>query len=116
MKNNRGSILITTIIILTFLSVLGMHLIVYLLSRTTKVTLELDRTKAYYLAEGAIAKSVYELKSNEDPDNNGLGNILLTDLGGGTYKAIHDFQTSIITGTGQYNDVKREIQLQYSSL
>ena len=113
---NRGSILLTVIIILVFLSALGMNLIAYLISRTTKTTLELDRLKALYLAEAGIAKSINELKLGCDFDDNGIGNVLETQLGGGTCKAIHNFQVSNITGIGEYNDVKRIVQIKYSIL
>ncbi len=116
MKNQKGSILITTIIILSFISVLGLNIMVYLLARTTKVTLEADRLKALYLAEGAIARAVHELKVNEDISHDGLGNILKTSLGEGYYWAIHDLQTSTITGIGEYNNVKRKVQIQYVAL
>ena len=116
LKNQRGSVLIVTIIILLFLSVLGMNLIVYLLSRSSATTLELDRLKALYLAEAGIAKSVNELKLEKDFENNGLGNVLKTALGDGTYKAVHNFKMSTITGIGESNGVERTIQIQYSSL
>jgi len=112
----RGSILITSIVILVFLSVLGMNLIVYLLSRSTKTTLELDRLKALYLAEAGIAKSINELKLDQDFDNNGIGNIAESELGGGLFKATHDFQVSNIIGIGEYNDIKRIVQIKYSTL
>jgi hypothetical protein len=76
----------------------------------------LDRLKAYYLAESGIAKAVHELKHDKDFDNNGIGNILRVKLAGGTYKASHNFQASIITATGEYNHVKRTIQIKYSAL
>lgn len=115
-NNQRGAILITTLIIFSFLAVLGMNLIVYMLARMTNSTLELDRLKALYLAEAAIASSLYELRSNLDRDNNGLGNVLRKELGDGTIKASHNFQLSTITGTGQYNGVTRRVQVRYSSL
>ena len=75
-KNKQGAILVTTIIILSFLAVLGMSLIVYLLSRTTKATLELDRLKAFYLAEAGIARSVHELKIDKDYVNKHLSKLI----------------------------------------
>ncbi len=113
---DKGAVLITTIIILVFLSVLGMSSITYLYSRQVKSTLELDRLKALYLAESGIAKSIYELRWDRDLDNNGVGNVLRAKLAGGTYKAIHNFQTSVIIGIGEYNEIKRIIQIKYSAL
>ncbi len=114
--NNKGSVLITTIVILAFLSVLGINLVVYLLSRSTKTNLELNRLKAYYLAEAGIAKAIHELKIDKDLDNNGLGNVLRASLGGGTYKASHNYAAATITATGEYNNVQRAIQMKYSAL
>lgn len=115
-NNKKGSILLTTIIILSFISVLGMNIIVYILSRTTNVTLESDRLKALYLAEGALAQAVYELKSNQDKDKNGLGNIFKTPVGGGFYSAEHNFDTTTIVGIGEYNHIKRKVQIKYTTL
>lgn len=114
--SNKGFVLITAIIILVFLSVMGMSLITYLYSRSSRSTLELDRLKAFYLAEAGISKSVYELRWDTDLDNNGVGNVLSTKLGGGTYRAIHNPQASTITGIGEYNKVKRIVQIKYSAL
>jgi len=93
-----------------------MNLIVYLLSRTTKTTLELDRLKALYLAEAGIAKSINEIKLDKDFEDNGVGNVSRSQLNGGTYRAIHNFQISSITGVGEYNDITRSIQIKYSTL
>lgn len=116
LQSRRGSVLMVTIIVLLFLSVLGMNLIVYLLSRATAATLELDRLKALYLAEAGIAKSVNELRLDKDFEHNGLGNVLKVKLGDGSYKAVHNFRLSTITGIGESNGVIRKIQIQYSSL
>jgi len=116
MANDKGAILIAAIIMLLFISILGFSLITYLYARTQKANLELDRLKALYLAEAAIAKSIYELRLNLDYDNNGIGNILKTHLGKGTYKASHNFQSSYITGIGEFNKIKRIIQIKYSAL
>jgi len=115
-QSRKGSVLITVIIILVFLSTLGMSSIAYLYARSSKSTLELDRLKAFYLAESGISKSIHELRRDIDLDNNGVGNVLDTKLGGGTYKAIHNSQASTITGIGEYNKVKRIIQIKYSAL
>jgi len=116
LKNRDGAILLTTILILIFLSVLGLGLMTYLMSRQAKSNLELERLKALYLAEAAIARSIHELRIDNDEDNNGLGNIIATSLGGGSFRANHNFQASTITGIGEYQGVKRTIQIKYSAL
>lgn len=115
-KNCRGAILITTIIILVFLSVLGMSLIAFSLSRTSYSRLQLDRLKALYLAEAGIAKAIWELRYDIDPDGNGQGNITTTNLGNGYFWAWHDFQNSTITSTGTVNNIKRTVQIKYSAI
>ena len=106
----------TVIVILVFLSVLGLSLVTLLLSRVSTANLELDRLQALYLAEAGIAKSVHELKYDKDFDANGIGNVAVTALAGGTFKASHDFQLSSITSVGEVNGIRRRIQIQYSTL
>jgi hypothetical protein len=104
------------VIVLLFLSVLGMSLITYVYVRSETTLLESDRLKALYLAEAGIAQSLHELKWDTDFDGNGLGDVAPHELGGGTFSAKHDFQSSYILGTGAYNKVRRVVQLQYSAL
>jgi len=111
---SKGAILLIVIIVLIFLAIIGMSLLGFLFSRTTLSMLAIERLKAFYLAEAGIAKSINELKRDEDSDNNGVGNISPTKLGEGIFEARHDFQTSTITATGQVNKVKRTIQIKYT--
>jgi len=113
--NRRGSALITTIIILSFLAVLGLSLVAFLFSRFSYITMQIDRMKALYLAEAGISKSICELKTGVDTDGDGLGNIPKTGLAGGTYKAKHDFQTATIEAVGSFNEIERTVQIRYSS-
>ncbi len=111
---DKGAILLTVIVVLVFLSVMGMSLLGVLFSRATISLLEIDRLKAFYLAEAGIAKSINELRHNIDYDNNGMGNISQMRLDNGVYWARHNFQTSTITASGEVNKVKRTIQIKYS--
>ena len=113
---NKSAILITSIIILSFLSILGMSLIASLRSRAVYSQLQLDRLQALYLAEAGIFKSIWELKTDTDSDGNGTGNISPTKLGRGSFWAKHNFQTSTITAIGEVNKVRRGIQIKYSPL
>ncbi len=115
-RSQRGVILITTIVIFTFLTVLGMSLITFLFSRGTQSQIQLDRVKALYLAEAGIAKAIWELRYELDPDGGGPGNISETKLGDGTFWARHNFQASTITATGQVNKVQRTVQIKYSAI
>lgn len=116
MSGERGVILITTIIILTFLTVLGMSLITFLFSRATQSQIQLDRVKALYLAEAGISKAIWELRYELDPDGDGPGNMPETKLGDGVFWTRHNFQASTITATGQVNKVQRTVQIKYSAI
>ena len=108
--------MLSAIIVLSFMAFLGMGVVGFLLARTTRANLEVDRLKALYLAEAGLAHSIHELKTDMDKDNNGLGNVLKTEFAGGSYKAFHNFQLSTITGVGEYNHITRQVQIKYTSL
>jgi len=112
----RGSVLISAVIVLAFISVLGMSIVAFLVSRVSYSGMQLERVKAHYLAEAGISKSLWELKNDLDADGNGIGNVGKTRLGGGYYWARHDFQNSVICGTGEVNGIKRTFQIKYSAL
>lgn len=114
LHTEKGTILLTVIVMLVFLSIMGMSLLSFLFLRTHSSILAIERFKALYLAEAGIAKSIHELRSNIDYDNNGTGNVASTKLGEGYFLAEHDFQTSTITAVGEVNKVKRKIQIKYA--
>lgn len=116
LTNQGGIVLITVIIIFTFLAALGLNLITFLLSQESYIQVQLDRLGALYLAEAAISRSIYELRMDIDFDGDGIGNIPPTKLGAGTCWARHNFSTSTITATGEVNRVKRTVQIKYSAL
>jgi len=113
---NNGSVLISVIIVVSFISILGMSLIALLFSRMTYSALQLERLKANYLAEAGISRSIWELKFDLDADGDGVGNVSRTRLGDGYFWARHDFQNSLITATGEVNGFKRTFQIKYSSI
>lgn len=113
-SGKKGTILLTVIVVLVFLTTLGMALLGMLFSRATLSMLAIDRLKAFYLAEAGIAKAIHELKTDIDYDGNGVGNILPTQLGGGSFSAGHNFQTSTIMAVGEVNKIKRTLQIKYS--
>jgi len=78
--------------------------------------MQLERLKAFYLAESGISKAIWELRFGTDPDGDGGGNLPKTKLGDGYYWTRHDFQNSTLTSTGEVNKVKRTVQLKYSAL
>ena len=112
----KATILLTVIVVLLFLGVLGMSLVEFLFLRTTSSILAVDRLKALYLAEAGISQAINELRTENDYDNNGVGNIAPAKLGAGKFWAQHDFQTSTITATGEVNNIKRTVQIKYTVL
>lgn len=116
MSGRRGAILITTIIVLSFMSVLGMSAISLLHSRMSYAQVQLDRLKALYLAEAGIYKAIWELRFDIDPDSDGSGNIPRTKLGDGAFWTRHNFQTATLTATGEVNRIRRRIQIKYSAI
>ncbi len=116
MNNKKGYILIITIIMLSFFTLVGLSLIALLFSRITLVQSEVDRQEALYLAEGGLAKSLYEIRTGLDPDGDGIGNVSKKKLNAGEYWAIHDYKTSTITAFGEVNRAVRTVQISYSTL
>ncbi|MCH7504067.1 hypothetical protein IID04_00315 [PVC group bacterium] len=108
--------MLTTIIILTFLALLGTALVAILYSRILYSQMQFDRLRALYLAEAGIAKSIWELRYDTDLDHNGTGNIVKTELDQGYFWAEHDFQNATITATGEFNRVQRTVQIQYTAI
>lgn len=114
--DERGSILIMAVIVVSFLSVIGLGLIAFSLSRSTYAAVQLDRLKALYLAEAGLAKALWELRYDIDSSGRGPGTLARTRLGDGYFWTAHDFQTSTITATGEVNGIRRTGQIEYSVL
>ncbi len=116
LRDQKGAVLITVITVLVFLATLGLSLMAFLLSQSAYAQMQVDRLKAFYLAEAALAKSLHELKTGIDKDGEGAGNIPAAQLGAGTCWAKHDFSTSTITASGKVNKVTRKVQIKYSAI
>ena len=99
-----------------FLAVIGLSLIALVFSRVLSVEFDIKRLKAFYLAEAAIAVSLNELKEDIDPDDMGKGVVPVTKFEGGAYEAIINKKTGIITGIGEFDGVRREIEVKYKIL
>ena len=115
-KREKGVVLLSAIIVLMFLAMIGLSLIALVLSRSLSVEFEIKRLKAFYLAEAAISMSLNELKKDIDPDDLGRGSIAPTKFEGGTYEAFIDKKTGVITGIGEFDGVRREIEVKYRIL
>ncbi|MBI4372477.1 MAG: hypothetical protein HY585_01970 [Candidatus Omnitrophica bacterium] len=112
----RGSILIVCLIILSTLTVYGGVLISVVFERSLNIDMEVNRLQSLYLAEAGLAISLHEVKSLNDIDGDGLGTIPPTQLGNGTYSAIHDTGTLSITGIGEVNEIQRKVRIKYEGL
>jgi Tfp pilus assembly protein PilX len=112
---NRGAALFLVLIIVSSLSVFGGVLMVLVQNRFLLTQLEIDRVKAISLAEAAISLSVHELKTQEDEDENGLGNVAERAIGEGLCFAEHRTKTGEILATGEANGVRRTVEVRYKS-
>ena len=113
-KDQKGTVLFLTLMVLIFLSIFGGALMAMVFSRWTTVSMEYDRLRALYLAEAGISKSLWELKKGIDYDNDGLGSIPKTRLDIGYYWVTHNSNTLTITATGDVNDIKRTVKIKYA--
>ncbi|MEE9500330.1 MAG: hypothetical protein V3V42_03435 [Candidatus Omnitrophota bacterium] len=114
-SGNGGAALLLTLFVLMFLAIFGATLVVMVFSKMHSATLNLDRLKAFYLAEAGISKALYEIKENLDVDYDGMGSILETKLGEGTYKVEHDIEQKVFISTGKVNENKRVIFIKYET-
>jgi len=113
---DRGAILVTVLVVMLFLAVLGMSMVSLLVSWMQKTDMKLDRLRAFYLAESGVAASLWELKLDKDVDGGGIGTVSPRRLGGGSFFAYYDFQSSLITAVGEFNKVRRMVQVKFRSL
>lgn len=110
---SRGVALITVVILLLFLGSLGAALLGMVYSRLVAITLEIDRLQAEYLAEAAQAKGLYEITKGLDVFGGGIGNIPVTALGPGYYRAQQDPDTKTLTAIGVVQEVRRVLVIKY---
>ena len=113
-NGKRGAALFLVLMIISTLSVFGGILMVLSNNRVLMCQLEADRVKAIFLAEAGLADAVHELKTNSDPDRNGLGTLAEKKLGDGVYSVTHDPKTNEIRSSGTVNGVTRTLQIRYA--
>jgi Tfp pilus assembly protein PilX len=128
MVKDRGAILLIVLIIVLTISLLGATLMALFFNVLTLSQIEMDRTKALYLAEAGIAKAISFLKNkaastkDSKPQQNFNSGaqpgrvIAVTKLGEGYYEVYNDFSQSTIISVGTSNGVKRTIQMRYNAL
>ena len=110
-----GAALFLVFLVITSLSIFGGILIVLVINRAEMAQLEIDRSKAFFLAEAGLAQSIHELKTQEDLDGDGVGNIASRNLGDGNFRVLHFSSTGEIRSTGTVNHVSRTLQIKYIS-
>jgi type II secretory pathway component PulK len=123
MPNQRGAILLLVLIVVLTISLLGATLIALFFSVLSSSHVELDRTKALYLAEAGIAKAVSMLRGQTGAaaapstgNSSSLRQIVPpTRLGDGYFQVYADFSQSAVISTGVSHGVKRVIQMKYEA-
>ena len=122
MVNKRGAILLIVLIIILTISLLGATLMALFFNVLSLSQIELDRTKALYLAEAGIAKAIGVLKNQAgsvapsadsaiEPDMI----VTPTKLNGGSFEVYNDYSQSTIVSIGNNNGVKRAVQVRYNA-
>lgn len=129
-RGQRGAVLLIVLIMVLTISLLGATLMALFFNVLTFSQIELDRTRALYLAEAGIAKALGVLKNQagvgaapESPAkaDEATGTkrsdriIAPTQLDGGYYEVFNDFLQSTIISIGTSNGVRRTIQVKYNA-
>jgi Tfp pilus assembly protein PilX len=106
----KGSVLILTLIALFAITLFGGALALLLTSHMQESNLEIDRTKALYLAEAGVYKSIWELK-NYGTSSEYDGVINTTSLGEGVFSATFYEDKNLIVASGTVHGVTRIIEV-----
>jgi Tfp pilus assembly protein PilX len=109
----QGAVLLSTLVMLLTINMIGATLTSLFLSVTTTADLEHQRAQALYLAEAGLTLALYQLKQAGQGSAAVQLDVPPTPLGGGTYAVEHDVVSGIITATGEFQEVRRTIQLKY---
>jgi len=79
-KSDKGSALILAVVITVIVAGMSGSYLTLSISKKNAAFSEVEREKAFYAAEAAIAQAKYELTSNRDYDTPGLGAVTLNTL------------------------------------
>ncbi|MBU1122079.1 MAG: hypothetical protein ABIH71_06680 [Candidatus Omnitrophota bacterium] len=115
-RKKKGVILLSVLIILLTISLIGASLIAFFVSVDLSIRSTADEAKAFYLAEAGVAYAISVLRSKVISMSELEKEIGPIQLGEGTYKVKIDFVQSLIVSTGEINDIKKTVQLQYAML
>jgi len=118
----RGAILLMVLIIILTISLLGATLMALFFNVLSLSQIELDRTRALYLAEAGIAVAIGIFKNQAGvarpaADNAAQADMIVppTKLNEGSFEVYNDYSQSTIVSIGNSNGVKRTIQLRYNA-
>ena len=121
-QSERGAILLMVLIVILMISILGATLVALFFNVLNLSQIELDRTKALYLAEAGIAKAIGVLKNqagspSPSADSAAQAEMIIppTKLNGDYFEVYNDYFQSTIISIGKSNGVKRTIQLRYNA-
>ena len=110
----RGAILLIALIGLVSLSMFGAALVSMVFWRSEMMLLEYDRLRAFYVAEAGINQAIHELKTDDDPDGDGPGNIAQSAFAEGTFEVAYHPIERTLTSQGTINDTTRTIQIAFA--
>ena len=113
LRHKKGVALITTLLVLFFLTMLGASILGMVYSRLSDLTLQVDSFKAMCLAEAGMAKAFQEQQTGVDLDANGIGNISATRLGEGFFQVFNNPEGKSLTAIGVVNGVKKTVFVKY---
>jgi hypothetical protein len=73
------------IVTVLILSGLAFAYVAFTAVKSHETTDEVTRTRTFYVADGGVNAAIAEIRSNQDPDNDGLGVLVNKSLNGGTF-------------------------------
>ena len=79
-RSDKGSALILAVVVTIVVAGMSGTYLTLSISKKNSAWQEVEREKAFYAAEAAIAQAKYELSSGRDYETTGLGNVTLTTL------------------------------------
>lgn len=87
---------------------------IYVSDRLIMSQLEVDRIKAFSLAEAGLSQAIFELKFQRDTADDGIGIVRKHVLGDGYFYVHHVPPTQELVSTGVVNGVRRTVQIKYA--
>ncbi|MCH7504865.1 hypothetical protein IID04_04455 [PVC group bacterium] len=115
-KNQKGIVMITTVILLLTIAFIGASLMLFYYSVNFSAQTRIDEAKAFYLAEAGISYAIFQMRTQAQSLGYGEEALGPMILGSGSYTVEIDYAQSIITSIGEVNGVQKKLQLQFKTL